>query len=204
VPGTAEGPPATDGHTVVVSWEPERGTDAGLTAVDGVTGSLRWTSRLRAGGVSGPAVVAPAGGEAFAVVVDDDLSAKAFDLASGRSRWTLDVGSAGSPEVPPLALPGARVLVADRLAGLTLVDAAGRKVWSTRADAAAVQGGPVGPTGRRFALPLANGRVLLAGPGMGSATVQPPGGVVNGVALARGGHLFVATARGEDNQLVAY
>ncbi|MCU1448172.1 MAG: hypothetical protein JWP02_342, partial [Acidimicrobiales bacterium] len=117
VPGAAEGPPATDGHTVVVSWEPEHGTDAGLTAVDGATGALRWTSRLRAGGVSGPAVVEPAGGGAFAVVVDDDLSAKAFDLASGRSRWTLGVGSAGSPEVPPLVLAGGRVVVADRLAG---------------------------------------------------------------------------------------
>jgi outer membrane protein assembly factor BamB len=199
-----EGPPATDGHTVVVSWEPEQGADAGLSAVDGLTGSVRWRSSLRAGGVSGPAVVAPAGGEAFAVVVDDDLSAKAFDLATGRSRWALDVGAAGSPEVPPLVLPGGRVLVADRLAGLTLVDAAGKKVWSTRADAAAVQGGPAGPTGRRFALPLANGRFLLAGPGRAGATVQPPGGVVNGVAMAPGGPLFVATARGDDNQLVAY
>ncbi|MCU1449617.1 MAG: hypothetical protein JWP02_1787, partial [Acidimicrobiales bacterium] len=80
----------------------------------------------------------------------------------------------------------------------------GRKVWSTRAGAAAVQGGPVGPTGTRFALPLANGRVLLAGPGTASTTVQPPGGVVNGLALAPGGRLLVATARGEDNQLVAY
>jgi outer membrane protein assembly factor BamB len=204
VPGAAEGPPATDGHTVVVSWEPERGTDAGLTAVDGITGSLRWSGRLRAGGVSGPAVVAPAEGDAFVVVVDDDLSAKAFDLATGRSRWALGVGSAGSPEVPPLVLPGGRVLVADRLAGLTLVDAAGKKMWSTRADAAAVQGGPVGSAGRRFALPLANGRILLAGPGTASATVQPPGGVVNGLASALGGPLFVATARGDDNQLVAY
>src|SRR5207237_9917333 len=33
VPGAAEGPPATDGRTVLVSWEPEHGTDAGLTAV---------------------------------------------------------------------------------------------------------------------------------------------------------------------------
>jgi outer membrane protein assembly factor BamB len=205
VPGAADGPPATDGHIVVVTWEPERGTDAGLTAFDGGNGALRWTSPLRAGGVSGPAVVDPGTGGAFAVVVDDDLSAKAFDLASGRGRWTLEVGSAGSPEVPPLALAGGRVLVADRLAGLTLVDPAGRKLWSTREDAAAVRGGPAGPTGGdRFALPLVNGRVLLAGPGAARASVQPPGGVVSGVARAPGGRLFVATARGDDNQLVAY
>jgi hypothetical protein len=53
-------------------------------------------------------------------------------------------------------------------------------------------------------LPLANGRVLLAGPGRGSTTMEPPGGLANGLALGADGRLFVATARGDDNQLVAY
>jgi outer membrane protein assembly factor BamB len=205
IPGAAEGPPATDGRTVVVSWEPEQGADAGLTAVDGATGSVRWTNRLRAGGVGGPGVVRPAGGSAFAVVVDDDLAAKAFDLESGRRRWTVGVGAAGSPEVPPLSFPDGRVLVADRLAGLTMLDASGKKLWSARTDAAAVRGGPAGPVlGGRYALPLANGRVMLAGPAGTSTTMEPPGGVVNGVAPGADGRLFVATARGDDNQLVAY
>jgi outer membrane protein assembly factor BamB len=139
------------------------------------------------------------------VVVDDDLAAKAFDLDSGGQRWTAGVGAAGSPEVPPLAFADGRVLVADRLAGLTMLDASGRKVWSARADAAAVRGGPAGPAlGGRYALPLANGRVLLAGPGRGSTTMEPPGGLANGLALGADGRLFVATARGDDNQLVAY
>src|SRR5205085_11260236 len=77
--GRAEGPPATDGMSVVSTWEPEDGRVAGITVVDGATGQLRWVGRLRAGGVSGPAVVPAGRGAPLAVVVDDDLQAKAFD-----------------------------------------------------------------------------------------------------------------------------
>jgi outer membrane protein assembly factor BamB len=203
--GAAEGPPATDGHTVVATWEPDEGTEAGITAVDGQTGALRWTRPLRAGGVSGPAVVTSPAGGAVAVAVDDDLQAKSFDLDSGERGWSLGLGGAGSAEVPPLALAGGGVLVTDRDAGLTLVEADGRRRWHTRVGGAAERGAPAGPLSDGvFAVPLWSGRYLLAGEGKRSRTVQPPGGVVNGVAVGPGGVLVVATAQGPDNQLVAY
>src|SRR5205085_2354417 len=176
--GVAEAPPATDGASVVATWEPDDGLVAGITAVEGETGRVRWTGGLRAGGVSGPAVVPSAPGGAFVVAVDDELEAKAFDLATGRRRWTVGLGGAGSPEVPPLALPGGRVLVADRLAGLTLIDAHGRRTWHTRVGGAAVRGGPVAlHDGGPFALPLWSGRWLLAGPGRPQETFEPAGGI---------------------------
>jgi len=203
--GRAEGPPATDGVSVVATWEPDDGVVAGITAVDGETGRVRWVSSLRAGGVSGPAVVSPAPGGAVALAVDDDLQAKAFDLATGLRRWAVRVDGAGSPEVPPVTLAGGRVLVADRLAGLTLIDGGGRPTWRARVDGAAVRGGPV-VAGRAgpFALPLWSGRWLLSGPGRHQRTFQPPGGIVSGVAVGPGGAFVVASAQGDDNQLVAY
>jgi outer membrane protein assembly factor BamB len=141
----------------------------------------------------------------FVVVVDDDLRAKAFEMADGRERWASKVGGAGSPEVTPLALSGGRVLVADRLAGMTLFDDNGKPQWSARVDAAAIRGGPAGPAlGGRYALALVRGSFLLAGPGRGQLTIQPPGGVANGAARGPGGVLYVSTAQGSDNQLVAY
>ena len=63
----------------------------------------------------------------------------------------------------------------------------------------------MGPTaGGVFVVPLWSGRYLLAADGKRSRTVQPPGGVVNGVVVGPGGLLVVATAQGRDNQLVAY
>lgn len=204
LPGRADGPTATDGHQVLVSWEPERDTVAGLTALDAATGVPRWTAALRAGGVSAPAVVQVPGGP-FAVVVDDDLAAKAFDLADGRQRWASPIGGAGSPEVPPLAGTDGSVLVADRLAGLTLFDADGKEMWRARAHGVAVHAGPAGPAlDGQYALPLYAGNLMLAGPGRGSRTLDPPGGLANGVATAPGGGLYVTTAQGTSNQLVAY
>jgi outer membrane protein assembly factor BamB len=188
----------------LVAWEPERGASAGLSAFDVTDGALRWTAPLRAGGVSAPVVISAPGGSPLTVVVDADLAAKAFDLADGARRWAVPVGGAGAPEVPPLALSHGGVLVADRLAGLTLVDGDGKQVWTTRVDGAAIQGGPVGPTlDGRYALPLVDGQVLLAGPDLRTSMVQPPGGVANGVA-ATGATLYVTTARGPANQLVRY
>jgi outer membrane protein assembly factor BamB len=203
--GRAEGQPATDGRTAVATWEPDEGEHAGVTAVDVATGRARWTAPLRAGGVSGAALVPAGGGRAFVVAVDDDLAAKAFELGSGHALWTARLGGAGSPELPPLAMAGGRVLAADRLAGLTLLDGAGHRVWSSPAAGAATRGGLVGPAlGGRYVLPLYSGRVLLAGPGRRRQTFEPPGGLVNGVAPAPGGLVLVSTAQGRDNQLVAY
>jgi outer membrane protein assembly factor BamB len=203
--GRADGPPATDARTAVATWEPDEGEHGGVTAVDVATGRERWTSPLRAGGVSGAALVRANGSRAFVVAVDDDLAAKAFELGSGRALWTARLGGAGSPELPPVAMAGGRVLVADRLGGLTLLDGAGHRVWSSPPAGAATRGGLVGPAlGGRYVLPLHSGRVLLAGPGRRKQTFEPPGGLVNGVALAPGGLVLVSTAQGRDNQLVAY
>jgi len=203
--GRAEGPPATDGGTAVATWEPAEGSRAGATAVDVATGRERWTVPLRAGGVSGAAVAHAAGSGAFVVAVDDDLAAKALELGSGRTLWAARVGGAGSPELPPLAMAGGRVLVADRLGGLTLLDDRGHRVWSSPPAGAATRGGLVGPAlGGRYVLPLYSGRVLLAGPGRRRQGFTPPGGLVNGVALAPDGVVLVSTAQGRDNQLVAY
>ena len=202
LPGRSDGPPATDGHTVVATWDPEHGDGAAVAAFDLATGERRWSAPLRAGAVGAPAIAG--GARPFAVVVDHDLAAKAFDLATGRRLWATEVGAAGSPEVPPLPLGDGTVLVADRLAGLTLLDAGGHRRWSARAHAAAVRGGPVGPADGIYALPLYDGKVLLAGPGHGTAVVDAPGGLVSGVAIAPGGGLLVSSAQGREDQLVAY
>jgi outer membrane protein assembly factor BamB len=201
--GRCEGPPATDGRIVVATWDPERGGGAGIAAFDADTGERRWTASLDAGGVSAPAITG--GRRPLAVVVDHDLAAKAFDVLTGAHVWSTKVGGAGSPEVPPLSVGGTHVLVADRLAGLTLLDLRGHRAWSARADAAAVRGGPAGPdAGGRYVLPLYNGKVFVAGPNRGSHTVDAPGGLANGVAVAPEGSVLISSAQGDDNQLVAY
>ena len=202
--GRCEGPPASDGRTVVATWDPERGDDAGIAAFDVATGERRWTAGLHAGAVSGP-TIAGGNGHPFAVVIDHDLAAKAFDLADGRRLWTTSVAGGGSPEVPPRALDNGQMLVADRLAGLTLLDAGGHRLWSARVHAAAVQGGPVGPTAAGlYALPLYDGKVLVAGPKHASKLLDAPGGLVSGVAVGPGGGVSVSSAQGRDNQLAVF
>lgn len=203
LPGRTDGPPAAAGSTVVTSWEPDRGDGAGIGGFDLETGERRWTASLRAGGVSAPAITR--GPQPVAVVVDDDLAAKAFDISTGKQVWRAGVGGAGSPEVPPLAVGADRVLVADRLAGLTLLDKRGRRLWSTRADAAAVRGGPAGPdAGGRYVMPLYDGKVLAAGPGHKARTVDAPGGLVNGAVVTPDGIVLVSSTQGDDNQLAAF
>jgi hypothetical protein len=53
-------------------------------------------------------------------------------------------------------------------------------------------------------LPLYDGEFLVAGVGRGSRSVAGPGGLANGAAVAPDGVLFLTTAQGDDNQLVAY
>jgi len=203
--GRTDGAPATDGDAVLATWDAEQGDSAGIVAFDVATGERRWSAPLTAGAVSGPAIAGRTGHGAVAVAVDRDIAAKAFDLATGRRVWQARLGGAGSPEVQPLAVGADRVLVADRLAGLTLFDVYGHRLWSARADAAAVRGGPAGPRpDGDFVLPLYDGKFLLAGPRRGSRTVEVPGGLANGAMMAPSGVLLLATAQGDDNQLVAY
>lgn len=201
--GRSDGPPATDGAAVVATWDPERGDGAGIAAFDVATGAQRWSAPLDAGAVSAPGI-AGTGHSAIAVAVDHDLAAKAFDVSTGRRVWAARLGGAGSPEVPPLPVGADRVLVADRLAGVTLFDVRGHRIWSARADAAAVRGGPAGPTpSGRYVMPLYDGKVLVTARG-GSRTVDAPGGLSNGAAVTPDGVVLVSTAQGQDNQLVAY
>ena len=203
LPGLVMGPPATDGTVAVASWEEEHGDAAGVIAVGVGDGEERWRAELPPGGVSAPAV---AGDTVIAVA--GDLAAHGLDLATGHYRWRTDVASAGSPEVPPLPLPGAgEVLAVTRLGGLHLLDAAGgRERWAAERDGIAVRGGPVASGAAdhpHFALPVDAGRLLLAGPGRGRRVLDPAGRV-SGVALAPGGRLLVATRDADQNELVAY
>jgi len=199
LPGLALGPPAGDGRAIVATWEAEHGTAAGAIAVDVATGRARWKASLPPGGVSGPALV---GG--VVVMVAGDLAAHGLDVASGVERWRHDVGSAGSPEVPP-AVAGSRVLVATRRGGLHLLDVLdGRERWSTADAGDAVRGGPVmAPGAGPVALPRWDGTVLVAGRGRSARTLRPPG-TVSGLAVAPDGSLLVATRDADRNALVAY
>lgn len=189
LPGPALGPPATDGTAVVVSWDRVSQRSGGVVALEGATGRRRWAAQLPGGGISAPAVTA--GGSA--VVVAGDLAAHALALSTGEARWRTPVEGAGSPEVPPLAVDDRLVLVAHRLGGLDLLDAAtGRRSWQVASDGAAVRGGPiVGPAGS-YALPLDDGRVLLAGPTRQTELVRPPAGRVSGLATGPKGWLVAS------------
>ncbi|MEA2931781.1 MAG: hypothetical protein QOI56_566 [Actinomycetota bacterium] len=223
LPGPAIGPAATDGSVVVVTWESPAGDAAGAVAVDG-DGRQRWSVPLPPGGVSGPAVVGlPAaggstagGGSAAAapspdaglapvvVLVAGDIAAHGLDLADGSERWRTTTEGRGSPEVPPLPLPGGEVLVPHRLAGLLLLDAASGDVrWGGETNGVAVRGGPAGagPDGP-FAFPIDDGRLIVAGPGWKAATLDWPGRV-SGVAVAPGGLVLVATREARANHLIA-
>ncbi len=145
-----------------------------------------------------------AGPDALVVVVAGDSAAHALAADSGTERWRVDVGGSGSPEDAPLDAGGGATLVADRLGGMALLDAAdGRSRWHTNSDGAAVRGGPAGPgPGGTFALPLEDGRLMLAGPGRPAVLVDPPGRV-SGVATGPGGTLLVAVREAADNDLTA-
>lgn len=184
--GPALGPPATDGVTAVATWDRADRRTGGAVAVDVSTGRRRWAVSLPGGGISAP-VVTP---EASAVVVAGDLAAHALAMTSGIARWKTDLEGAGSPEVPPLAVGSSAVLVAHRLGGLDLLDAAtGRRTWKVATDGAAVRGGPIaGPEGV-YALPLDDGRMVLAGPKRQPEFLRPPAGRVSGVASGPKGFL---------------
>ncbi|HWC10678.1 MAG TPA: PQQ-binding-like beta-propeller repeat protein, partial [Acidimicrobiales bacterium] len=197
--GRAEG----DDGVVVATWEGEHGAGAGAVAVDPATGRQRWAVPLPEGGVSGPGLATVAGDE-LAVVVAGDIAAHALALDSGAERWATPLQGAGSPEVAPVDAGGGTVLVAHRLGGMALLDGAdGRVRWEAASDGAAIRGGPAGPgPGGAYALPLDDGRVLVAGPRRPARLVDPPGRV-SGVAAGPGRVLLVATRETAENDLTA-
>lgn len=204
--GPALGPPGTDGSTAVATWDgADIGAEAGAIAVDAATGRQRWARALPAGGVSAATPVAGDGGSpAVAVLVAGDVAAHALALDTGKERWRAPLQGSGSPEVPPLVVSGHRVLVGHRLGGMALLDATdGSATWQVQSDGATVTGGPAGPgPGGRYAMPLEDGRVLVAGPGRPTEVLDPPGRV-SGVGLGPGATLLVATRETTDNDLTA-
>jgi outer membrane protein assembly factor BamB len=212
LPGPAIAPAATDGTTVVATWESISGDAAGLVAVEGGDGRQWWSVPLDPGGVSGPAIVPlpPPGtgsetGSSVVVVVAGDIAAHGLDLADGAERWSTPTRGRGSPEVPPLVLDDGEVLVAHRLAGLLLIDAAdGGFRWGSSNRGVAVRGGPAGagPDGP-FAFPIDDGRLVLAGPGSEEPTTLDWPGRVSGVARAPDGLVVVATREARANYLIA-
>jgi outer membrane protein assembly factor BamB len=204
LPGPAFGPAASDGTLAVTTWVADDHSAAGAVAVDVVSGATRWSVPLPTGGVSAPAVVAATpGAPGVVVAVAGDVAAHGLDITTGAERWRTPLEGAGSPEVAPLAVPGGDVLVGHRLGGMALLDRRGAVRWQVSSDGAAVRGAPAGPgLAGQFALPLDDGRVLLAGPGAPTVSVDPPGRV-SGVAAGPGGVLVVATREARVNGVTA-
>jgi outer membrane protein assembly factor BamB len=203
IPGVALGPAGGDDSVVITTWEAEHGAGAGALAVDPATGRQRWAVPLPEGGVSGPGLLRT-GGERLAVVIAGDIAAHALALDSGTERWSTRLEGAGSPEVVPVDAGGGTVLLGHRLGGLVLLDGTdGRVRWEVSTDGVAVRGGPAGPgPGGAYALPLDDGRLLLAGPDRPTRLLDPPGRV-SGVASGPGGALLVATRETKENDLTA-
>lgn len=205
LPGPSLGAAAGGADVVVATWSSADGRGAGMVAVDPATGRERWAVDLPPGGVSGPGLVVPAGGgPPLAVAVAGDLGAHAVATDSGTERWRTALEGAGSPEVAPLDAGGGAVLVAHRLGGMSLLDAAdGRPRWDASSDGAAVRGGPAGPgPAGQYALPLHDGRLLVAGPNRPAQVLDPPGRV-SGVAAGPGGTLLMGVREATDNDLTA-
>jgi outer membrane protein assembly factor BamB len=140
------------------------------------------------------------------VVGAGDVSAHAVATDSGAELWRAPLEGAGSPEVAPLDTGDGRVLVGHRLGGMVLLDASGLQLWQVSSDGAAVRGGPAGPgPGGRFALPLHDGRLLVAGPrdGGGTGELLDPPGRVSGVATGPGGELLISLREAPENGLTA-
>lgn len=200
LPGPALGPPATDGATVVVNWDRTDLRRGGAVALDAATGRQRWAAALPGGGISAPTLTSTG----LVVMVAGDLAAHGIDISSGHELWRTPVEGAGSPEAPPVAVEGGSVLVAHRLGGLDLLDATtGRRAWTVATDGASVRGAPAaGPNGS-YALPLNDGRVLLAGPSRETELLRPPAGRISGVATGPGGFLVGATRESTVNTVEA-
>lgn len=194
LPDAVFGPPAARDGIAIATWS------AGMTAVDVATGEPRWRIDLPVGGTSSPAAVGD-----VVVVVAGDAAAHAFDVATGQRQWRTEVGAEGSEEVPPAAARGG-VVVADRLGNVAMLSAAsGKLTWRAEGEGAAVRGGPAIATRRNqavIALPVDDGRVLLAGPSR--REIVDPGGRVSGVVATPDGLIVVATREVATNGLEAF
>jgi len=202
--GNSLGPPAASGTTVVATFATQ--VKAGAVAVDAASGRQRWAVALpagAAGGTSAPAIVAVPGAGDVAVVVAADLAAHGLSLDNGAERWRSEVEGAGSPEVPPLALAGGKVLAAHQLGGMAMLDARdGTKEWAASSDQAAVRGGPAGPGPNGwFAMPLYDGSLMLAQAGY--TEFRDPPGLTTGVARGPGNLLLIGVGQGTENGLNA-
>ena len=184
LPDASFGPPAAADGVVVASWT------WGVVALDGPTGRTLWRHTFGGTGTSAPAIASGA-----AVIVAPDGRAHAYDLQTGRQRWSFPIGGAGAAEAPP-AVRRTQVAVADRHGRLAVLDARnGRRRWSAEGDGAVERAGPVF-VGGAVALPLDDGRLLVAGPR--GHTVEDPPGRVSGLA-ATDGQLVVATREAAAN-----
>ena len=199
--GNALGPPSGAGSVAVATFATQ--TVAGAVAVDAATGRPRWKVPLPAGGTSAPAIVEVSGAGAVVVMVAGDVAAHGLSIDDGARRWRQELEGAGSPEVPPLALPGGKVLVAHRLGGMAMLDAGdGTQEWAAQSDEAAVTGGPAGPGPNGwFAMPLYDGSLMLAK--AGNTEFRQPAGEVTGVARGPEGTLLAGVSQGSDSGLTA-
>lgn len=199
--GNSLGPPAAAGTVVAATFATQ--VNSGAVAVDAASGRQRWRVALPTGGTSAPAVVAVPGAGHVVVMAGGDLGAHGLSLEDGSERWRTTIEGAGSPEVPPLALGGGKVLVAHRLGGMAMLDARdGAEEWTAQSDQAAVTGGPAGPGPNGwFALPLWDGSVLFAQED--HTKVREPPGQITGVARGPGDVLLAGITKGTQNGLEA-
>jgi outer membrane protein assembly factor BamB len=196
LPGELYDQPAVHDGVALATWDD--GAYAALVAVDATTGALRWSAPLAGGGVTPPTI---AGDAVF--VVAGDAFAYAIDVHTGAPRWHTEMPGPGSPEVAPVALEAGRIAFADRDGDLKVVHIAdGTAAWQVRGVGAAFRGGPVALGPDTVALPVDDGRVLIARDGK-VADILDPSGLVPGVATSGDGRLVVATREGEPNMLSA-
>ena len=185
--GDSLGPPASANGVVVASW------DSGVAAFDAVSGAPKWRHAFDGDGTS-----APAAANGVAIVVAPDFKIHAFDLDTGRPRWSVDTPGAGAPEAPPVTR-GDEVAAADRDGNLSVVNVrTGRRLWSARVDAAVDRAGPVF-VGERVALPLDDGRLLVAWP-HGHRLLRF-GGPVSGIAATSSHTVLIATREADPSTL---
>jgi outer membrane protein assembly factor BamB len=197
LPGQVYDPPAGGGGLAIASWDD--GAAAGVVAVDVATGELRWAAAVPGGGVSGAGVVGDS-----VIVVAGDAAAHALDLASGAPRWRAPLPGPGAPEVPPAAVGAGAVAVADRDGDLAVLDSAsGEMTWSVTGVGAAERGGPLALRGDVVALPVDDGRFVVARAGRVVALVDPPGRVM-GLARTAPDQLVLATRESVDNMVGAW
>lgn len=196
LPGEVYDQPAVADGLAFATWDD--GARAALIAVDAQTGALRWSAPLAGGGVSPPTIVDDA-----VVVIAGDASAYAVDARTGMPRWHTPMPGPGSPEVAPAVLQGDRIAFADRDGDLHIVHVAdGTRAWDVRGVGAAFRGGPVALGPDTVALPVDDGRVLVATGGR-VEEILDPSGLVPGVATSGDGRLVIATREGRPSMISA-